>query len=60
MGTKEYLDPNQKTYIHYVTNMGEEGNEESIKARGKHEGQTSKPTRAVVETEHWVVMGCNG
>ena len=56
MGTIEYLDPNQKTHIHYVTNMGKEGKRQLIKARGKHEGQTFKPMKAVVEIEHWVVM----
>ena len=52
MGTTEYLDPNQKTHIHYMTNTEEEGKRQSIKVIGKHKGQTSKLMRTIAEIEH--------
>ena len=36
IGTIEYLDPIQKTFMHNVTNERGEGNGQLIKARGKH------------------------
>ena len=42
--------------IHNVINKGEEKKGQSIKARGKHKGQTSKLMRAITESKYWVVM----
>ena len=57
MGTIEYLDHNQKTLMHNVTNGIEELKGQWNKEKGKNKGQTSKPMRVALKTEHWVGMG---
>ena len=55
MGTIEYLDHNQKTFMHNMTNRGKR---KGTIDQGKREtrGRDSKPMMEVAEMEHWVVM----